>query len=234
MFDVYKHDEEGLQGVAIDPNFEDNHWVYAYYSPPLNTPVDDPSTPASTRATRRSPATPARLRAVQGRASGCRASSSTRNKLDMSHRAEDHRRAGRPRHLLPRRRQHRLRQPGQPVPVDRRRHEPVLLRRLRAARRPPGPQPGVRRAAQRRQHERPARQDPAHPRRSRRRLHDPVGQPVPPGHGEDASRDLRDGPAQPVPLRGQPQQRRRLPRPTTRPTRRWPNPIAAPRARAGG
>ena len=37
--DVYKHDEEGLQSVAIDPGFEDNHWVYAYYSPPLDTPV---------------------------------------------------------------------------------------------------------------------------------------------------------------------------------------------------
>ncbi|HEX5617630.1 MAG TPA: PQQ-dependent sugar dehydrogenase [Solirubrobacteraceae bacterium] len=46
-FDVYKHDEEGLQSVAIDANFEDNHWVYAYYSPPLNTPVDDPSTPVT-------------------------------------------------------------------------------------------------------------------------------------------------------------------------------------------
>jgi cytochrome c len=32
--DVYQHDEEGLQSVAIDPNFETNHWVYAYYSPP--------------------------------------------------------------------------------------------------------------------------------------------------------------------------------------------------------
>ena len=35
---VYQHDEEGLQSIAIDPNFEDNHWVYVYYSPPLNTP----------------------------------------------------------------------------------------------------------------------------------------------------------------------------------------------------
>src|SRR6476659_5023018 len=47
MFDVYKHDEEGLQSAAVDPNFENNHWVYAYYSPPLNTPVDDPSTPVT-------------------------------------------------------------------------------------------------------------------------------------------------------------------------------------------
>jgi cytochrome c len=43
---VYQHDEEGLQGVAIDPNFRRNSWVYLYYSPELNTPVDDPSTPA--------------------------------------------------------------------------------------------------------------------------------------------------------------------------------------------
>ena len=32
------------------------------------------------------------------------------------------------------------------------------------------------------------------------------------GHREDAPRDLRDGPAQPVPLRGQPAERRHLPR----------------------
>ncbi|MEK8105415.1 hypothetical protein NKG94_10010 [Micromonospora sp. M12] len=39
----------GLAGVAIDPNFAQNKWVYLYYSPPLNTPVDDPATRASTR-----------------------------------------------------------------------------------------------------------------------------------------------------------------------------------------
>ena len=37
---LYQHDEEGLQGIAIDPNFEENHWVYLYYSPRLNTPTD--------------------------------------------------------------------------------------------------------------------------------------------------------------------------------------------------
>jgi cytochrome c len=42
---IYQHDEEGLQGIAVDPDFEDNHWVYLYYSPKLDTPVDDPSTP---------------------------------------------------------------------------------------------------------------------------------------------------------------------------------------------
>jgi glucose/arabinose dehydrogenase len=42
---VYQHDEEGLQSVALDPNFASNRWVYLYYSPPLNTPTDNPSTP---------------------------------------------------------------------------------------------------------------------------------------------------------------------------------------------
>ncbi|MGI5215555.1 ThuA domain-containing protein [Plantactinospora sp. CA-290183] len=42
---VYNHDEDGLQTVAIDPDFATNRWVYIYYSPRLNTPVDDPATP---------------------------------------------------------------------------------------------------------------------------------------------------------------------------------------------
>ena len=32
---VYQHDEEGVQGVAIDPDFARNKWVYLYYSPVL-------------------------------------------------------------------------------------------------------------------------------------------------------------------------------------------------------
>ncbi|GIF75023.1 ThuA domain-containing protein [Asanoa siamensis] len=43
--EVYSHDEDGLQTVAIDPDFATNKWVYVYYSPRLNTPVDDPATP---------------------------------------------------------------------------------------------------------------------------------------------------------------------------------------------
>lgn len=42
---VYQHDEEGLQGIALDPNFKRNGWVYLYYSPELDTPEDDPATP---------------------------------------------------------------------------------------------------------------------------------------------------------------------------------------------
>jgi cytochrome c len=43
---VYTHDEDGLYGGAIDPDFARNKWVYLYYAPPLSTPVDDPATPA--------------------------------------------------------------------------------------------------------------------------------------------------------------------------------------------
>ena len=45
QLDVYQHDEEGLQNIALDPNFAKNGWVYLYYSPPLSTPVDNPATP---------------------------------------------------------------------------------------------------------------------------------------------------------------------------------------------
>ena len=55
----------------------------------------------------------------------------------------------------------------QPDPVHRRRHEPVRVRRLHADRRARGPQPGLRRAAHVGQHQRPARQGPAHHGRRR-------------------------------------------------------------------
>uniref|UniRef100_UPI00210A2A89 PQQ-dependent sugar dehydrogenase n=1 Tax=Streptomyces sp. ODS05-4 TaxID=2944939 RepID=UPI00210A2A89 len=38
---VYSHDEEGLQGVALDPDFAVNRAVYLYYAPPLDTPAGD-------------------------------------------------------------------------------------------------------------------------------------------------------------------------------------------------
>jgi glucose/arabinose dehydrogenase len=38
---VYTHDEEGLQGVAADPGFASNRWVWLYYSPTLSTPAGD-------------------------------------------------------------------------------------------------------------------------------------------------------------------------------------------------
>ncbi|WP_408059090.1 PQQ-dependent sugar dehydrogenase [Streptomyces canus] len=39
--DVYSHDEEGLQGVGVDPQFASNRFIYLYYAPPLNTPAGD-------------------------------------------------------------------------------------------------------------------------------------------------------------------------------------------------
>ena len=41
---VYTHDEEGLQGVAADPNFASNRYIYLYYSPALSTPGGDAPT----------------------------------------------------------------------------------------------------------------------------------------------------------------------------------------------
>jgi glucose/arabinose dehydrogenase len=38
---VYTHDEEGLQGVGVDPGFASNRAIYLYYSPPLSTPAGD-------------------------------------------------------------------------------------------------------------------------------------------------------------------------------------------------
>ncbi|WP_405621742.1 PQQ-dependent sugar dehydrogenase [Streptomyces sp. NBC_00076] len=39
--DVHSHDEEGLQGVGVDPNFTENRFIYLYYAPPLDTPAGD-------------------------------------------------------------------------------------------------------------------------------------------------------------------------------------------------
>ncbi|MFS8197451.1 PQQ-dependent sugar dehydrogenase [Streptomyces sp. CWNU-52B] len=39
--DVYSHDEEGLQGVAVDPGFTSNRYIYLYYAPVLSTPGGD-------------------------------------------------------------------------------------------------------------------------------------------------------------------------------------------------
>jgi PKD repeat protein/type 1 glutamine amidotransferase len=41
---VYNHDEDGMYGGAIDPQFSTDHWVYLYYAPPLNTPLSDAPT----------------------------------------------------------------------------------------------------------------------------------------------------------------------------------------------
>ncbi|MCM4078117.1 PQQ-dependent sugar dehydrogenase [Paractinoplanes hotanensis] len=38
---VYTHDEEGLQGVGVDPGFAANRFIYLFYAPPLSTPGGD-------------------------------------------------------------------------------------------------------------------------------------------------------------------------------------------------
>ncbi len=38
---VYSHDEEGLQGIGIDPGFSENRQIYLYYAPPMDTPAGD-------------------------------------------------------------------------------------------------------------------------------------------------------------------------------------------------
>ncbi len=114
-------------------------------------------------------------------------------------REEDPGRTRLPRPVLPRRRGHRLRRRGQPVPVDRRRHQPLRLGRLHADRRTRLAQPGVRRPAFLRQHQRPARQDPSHQGQRRRLVLDPVREPLPVRHRQDPAGDLRDGVPQPLP-----------------------------------
>lgn len=32
---VYDFSEDGMQGIAVDPNFEENNWVYVYYAPEI-------------------------------------------------------------------------------------------------------------------------------------------------------------------------------------------------------
>ena len=48
--EVYQHDEEGLQSIAVDPGFgTKNRWVYLYYSPPAGHPGRRPADPAGQR-----------------------------------------------------------------------------------------------------------------------------------------------------------------------------------------
>ncbi|MFB9808668.1 ThuA domain-containing protein [Haladaptatus pallidirubidus] len=40
--DVYSGQEDGLQGIAFDPGFSENNWVYLYYAPPNDVVGDNP------------------------------------------------------------------------------------------------------------------------------------------------------------------------------------------------
>ena len=41
---VYTHDEDGMQGIGIDPGFATNRHIYLYYAPTLSTPGGDAPT----------------------------------------------------------------------------------------------------------------------------------------------------------------------------------------------
>ena len=158
---VYSHDEEGLQSIALDPNFASNRWVYLYYSPPLNTPVDNPATPTVNEGDAPEFGTPADFAQFKGYI-----------QLSRFQWAGDSIDLGSEQKILQ-------------VPVDRGLcchvggdivfdgngnlllstgddTNPFESDGYDADRRASEPQPGVRRAAHRRQHQRPARQGPAH------------------------------------------------------------------------
>ena len=211
QLDVYQHDEEGLQNIALDPNFKQNGWIYLYYSPPLDTPVDDPATPTVNEGDAPVFGTPEEFAAFEGviRLSRFQWNERT-DTVDL----------GSEEQILdvPVDRGICCHVGGdivfdgarQPVPLDRGRHEPVPVRRLHADRRARGPQPGVRRTADGGEHERPARQGPADHAEAGRRLHDPRRQPLRGQQPADTPGDLPDGPAEPVPDRVQPRRGRAL------------------------
>ena len=184
-------------------------------------------------ATRRPTATrPATFAPFQGHNQLSRIKLTAHGTLDLAERAEDPPGPDRPRHLLPRRRRDRLRRGGQPLPLHRRRHEPVRVRRLRPDRRAlrPATRPST----------------PSAPRRTRTtcaasccasrstptaRTRSPPATCSRPAAGH-AARDLRDGLPQPVPLRGRRRDGLGLPR-RLRPRRRRPvRRPAAPAARS--
>ncbi len=117
---VYRHDEEGLQSIALEPGFDGkkNNWVYVYYSPPLDTPVDDPATSDVNEGDAPETGTPADFAPFKGADPALPVPFRRWPGAELD-RAEDPRRPRRPRHLLPRRRRHRLRPGRQPDPLHR-------------------------------------------------------------------------------------------------------------------
>ena len=89
---VYNHDEDGLQGIALDPNFAENNWVYLYYAPPLDTPAGDAPTSADD---------PSTFDALEGTQPALPVQDDRRHARPV-HRAADHASPRGPRHLLPR------------------------------------------------------------------------------------------------------------------------------------
>ena len=184
---LYQHDEEGLQGIAIDPNFEENRWVYLYYSPRLNTPTDVVGTginEGDAPETLNTPEDRARLALFAANAQTSYLLLSRfkfeSSRLNISSEQEIIR--------VPADRGLCCHVGGQiefdgagnlylstgddTNPFQSSGYSPLDDRANR--------NPGVRRAPHVGQHERPARQAPAHPPEDRRRLLDPDRQPVPP------------------------------------------------------
>ena len=82
--DVYQHDEEGLQGIAVDPNFERQPLgLPLLLAARATRPVDDPSTPVVNEGDAPFTGTPADFARVPGRTCGSRASSSPGGELDL-------------------------------------------------------------------------------------------------------------------------------------------------------
>ena len=112
---VYSHDEDGLQTLAIDPDFATNKWVYVYYAPRLNTPVDNPATPGVNEgdapATSTDPTVVGQVQGLQP-AVPVQVGGGADPAPGHGHRAADHPGRRRPRHLLPRRRQGEVRRQG--------------------------------------------------------------------------------------------------------------------------
>ncbi len=228
---VYNNSEDGLQTVTLDPDFETNKWVYLYYAPRTMTAPYPTTTPTGSAPN----SLPAGADASYwdqwkgyNQLSRFKWDDAT-DKLDLAteqaiikvevqrgqccHVAGDVDFDADGNLYL---------STGDNTPAS-----APGRQRLRPEQQRPRLQPRLRLAPRRRQHQRPARQDPAHQGRRRRLLHGPGRQPLPARHGQDPSRDLRDGPAQPVPHRRRPGDQLRLVG-RLRPRRRRGRPAARP------
>ena len=193
--------------MAVDPDFRHNHWVYLYYSPPGSTPVDDPATPSVNEGDAPVEGTGADWRRFRGnlRLSRFKLRGA---RLDLA----PSRRSSTCRSTAACAATSAARSTSTPRATSTCRLATTRIRSSPTATTPSTSgraEPGVRQPAQLGQHERPARQAAANPPEGGRRLQHPGRQPVPEGARSHSTGDLRDGPAQPVPVRGRPPPRRR-------------------------
>ena len=175
--------EGGFLGVALDPDFSQNHHIFLYFSEPANGTCGPANAGVGTcgdnvlaRFTMNGEVLDVASRIDVLRVEMQR-EQSTHNAGALEFGAERRSLSG-----------------------DGRRHRAVPIGGLQSDRRAPGPR-AVRRPEVGGQHERSAREGPAHPSGARRQLHDPAREPLRAGDGADAAGDLRDGPAQRVPRR---------------------------------